>query len=72
MTDDDSNSLTRSQRRLLRRIFNGRTVPIAADGRSFSTYQAASRYLQSLTQEARDAAYAELKANALAAPQQSD
>ena len=60
MTDDESHSLTRPQRRLLRRIFNGRIVPIVADGRSFLTYQEASRHLQSLALEARDAAYAEL------------
>ena len=64
MTDEDSERLSRPQKRLLRRIFNGRTVPIIADGRSFLTFKAASQYLQSLTPAARDAAYAEFKENA--------
>lgn len=62
MTEDESHALSRPQRRLLRRIFNGRTLPIVADGRSFLTYKEASGHLQSLGPEARDAAYAELKA----------
>jgi hypothetical protein len=65
MTEDESHSLTRPQRRLLRRIFNGRTIPIVADGRSFLTYKEASGYLQSLAPEAREAAYAELKDNTI-------
>lgn len=64
LTEDDSRSLTRPQRRRLCRIFNGLAVPIVADGKSFLTYKDASRYLLSLTPEARDAAYAELKGNA--------
>ena len=72
MTEDDSHALTRPQRRLLRRIFNGRTVPIAADGTSFLTYQEASRHLQSLAPEARDAAYAELKGNGVSVPEKGD
>lgn len=61
ITEDQDQSLARPQRRLLRRIFNGRTVPIVADGRAFLTYQEASRYLLTLTGEARDRAYAEMK-----------
>lgn len=72
MTEDESDALTRPQRRHLRRIFNGRTVPIIADGRSFLTYKEVSRHLQSLSPEARDAAYAELKRNGVAAPVQAD
>ena len=67
IAEGESHSLTRPQRRLLRRIFNGRTVPIVTDGRSFLTYKDASRYLQTLTPEARGAAYAEMKFNGLAA-----
>jgi len=63
-TEDERFSLTRPQRRLLRRIFNGRTVSVVADGRSFLTYKEASAHLQSLAPEAREAAYAELKGNA--------
>lgn len=61
MPQDDSPALDRTQRRLLRRIFNGRTVPIVADGQSFLTYKEASRHLASLPSEHRDAAYAEIK-----------
>jgi hypothetical protein len=63
--DDDSQVLSRPQRRLLRRIFNGRTVPIVADSVSFLTYKDANRYLLSLDGDARDAAYAEMKGQAL-------
>lgn len=68
MTEVESNALTRPQRRLLRRIFNGRVNPLVADGRPFLTYKEASRYLESLGVEARDAAYAELKAKAAVHP----
>ena len=64
MTDEGSELLSRAQKRLLRRIFNGRTVPIFADGKAFLTFKATSQYLQSLTPEVRDAAYAEIKQNA--------
>jgi hypothetical protein len=64
MTEAESSDLTRPQRRLLRRIFNGRTVPLLADGQSFLTFKEASRYLEGLGPEARDAAYAALKAQA--------
>jgi hypothetical protein len=62
--EEDDPSLSRMQRRLLRRIYNGRSVPIIADGKPFLTYKEASRYLQSITPEARDAAYAEMKEQA--------
>lgn len=68
MTEAESSALTRPQRRLLRRIFNGRVSPLIADGRPFLTYKEASRYLESLGVEARDAAYAELKARAAQPP----
>ena len=61
MTDDENLSLSRPQRRLLRRVYNGRTTPIIADGQPFLTYKAAKHYLQSLSPEARDAAYLEMK-----------
>lgn len=72
MADNQDDLLTRPQRRLLRRIFNGRTVPLVADGRKFLTFKDASRYLQSLSPEARDVAYSQLKANALAASRKDD
>jgi len=55
--------LGRSQRRLLRRIYNGRTVPIMVDGQPFLTYKEASRYLLSLTPDAREEAYAEMRSS---------
>lgn len=61
MLDEDSQSLSRPQRRLLCRIYNGRTAPIIADGRPFLTYKAAREYLLSLPPEARDAAYVAMK-----------
>ena len=64
MTEQDDQVLSRPQRRLLRRIYNGRTVPIIADGRAFLTYKQASQYLQSLTHDAREAAYADMKGKA--------
>lgn len=64
MTDEDNQLLSRPQRRFLRRLFNGRTEPVIADGRPFLTYKVASEYLQSLALEARDAAYAEMRAQA--------
>lgn len=64
ITDEHDPSLSRTQRRLLRRIYNGRAIPIIADGKPFLTYKDASRYLASLTPEAREAAYAEMKEHA--------
>jgi hypothetical protein len=61
ITEECDQSLGRAQRRLLRRIFNGRTVPIIVDGRPFLTYKEASRYLLSLLPDAREGAYAEMK-----------
>lgn len=61
MSDEDNQSLSRPQRRLLCRIYNGRTVPIMADGMPFLTYKAARQYLLSLPAEARDAAYLAMK-----------
>jgi len=68
MTEAESNALTRPQRRLLRRIFNGRVVPIMADGRPFLTFKEASRYLEGLDPEAREATYAAMKAQAAQLP----
>lgn len=66
MNDEPEAALGRTERRFLRRIFNGRTVPIVADGQRFLTYKEASRYLLSLPPDARDAAYAQMKSEALA------
>lgn len=64
ITEELDQSLGRSQRRLLRRIYNGRTVPIIVDEQPFLTYKEASRYLLSLTPDAREKAYAEMRSGA--------
>ncbi len=58
--------LSRPQRRLLKRIYNSRTTPIIADDLPFLTYREASRYLLSLPEDAREAAYAQMKGFAAA------
>jgi hypothetical protein len=65
-TTDEALPLSRPQRRLLKRIYNARTTPIIADELPFLTYREASRYLLSLDDEAREAAYAEMKSFAAA------
>jgi hypothetical protein len=62
--EESDPSLGRAQRRYLRRIFNGRTVPIIADDRPFLTFREARQYLQSLSPEAREAAYRQMRAQA--------
>lgn len=65
MTDTESASpIGRTQRRLLRRIYNGRTVPIIADGQAFLTYKDAVKYLDALDADTREAVYEEMKASA--------
>lgn len=63
MNEDDP-SLTRAQKRLLRRIYNGRVIPIVTDGKPFLTYKEACHYLLRLEGAARDAAYEAMKAQA--------
>ena len=65
ITVDSIPSLDRPQRRLLRRIYNGRTVPIIVDGRPFLTYKEASGYLLSLPADAREQAYQAMKSGAI-------
>ena len=69
VTSEDDPALTRTQRRLLRRIYNGRQVPLVADGRPFLTYRDACQYLLALEPAAREAAYASMKAQATTPPQ---
>jgi hypothetical protein len=54
--------LSRPQKRLLKRLFNGRTIPVAVEDHAFLTYRDAARYLLSLAPEPREAAYAVMKA----------
>lgn len=51
---------------MLRRIYNGRNVPIIVDDRPFVTYKEASRYLLSLGDEAREKAYSQMRSGAAA------
>ncbi|MET1755990.1 hypothetical protein ABVV53_11055 [Novosphingobium sp. RD2P27] len=64
ITEDHEQLLGRSQRRFLRRIYNGRKTPIIVNGRAFLTYKEASRYLLSLPPDERDKAYAEMRSSA--------
>ncbi len=61
---DQSADLSRPQKRLLKRLYNGRTIPVMADDRPFLTYKDALRYLLSLPIDAREASYAQMKAQA--------
>jgi hypothetical protein len=54
--------LARAQKRLLKRLYNGRTIPVVVEGRAFLTYRDATRYLLSLGPVAREAAYLAMKA----------
>lgn len=54
--------LNRTQKRLLRRLYNGRTVPVIADDKPFLTYKEAVRHLNALPPEQRETVYAEMKA----------
>ncbi|MFM2301383.1 MAG: hypothetical protein RLZZ84_1119 [Pseudomonadota bacterium] len=64
VTNEGEPTLTRAQKRFLRRIYNGRSIPIIADGKPFLTYKDASQHLMSLEPQARDAAYAAMKEQA--------
>ncbi|WP_311269847.1 hypothetical protein [Sphingobium sp. WCS2017Hpa-17] len=55
--------LGRPQKRLLKRLYNARTVPVMVNDRPFLTYREAMRYLLSLNEEARESAYAQMKAH---------
>jgi hypothetical protein len=55
--------LSRPQKRLLKRLYNARTVPVMVDERPFLTYREAVRYLLSLGEEARESAYTQMKAH---------
>lgn len=61
---EDDQKLGRAQRRALRRIFNGRTVPIVIEGRPFLTFREARDWLHALPAAARDAACAAMLAQA--------
>lgn len=61
-TNDEDLPLSRPQRRLLRRLYNGRTTPIIVNDRPFLTYKEAARHLLTLEGEARDLAYAQMRA----------
>ena len=60
--DEDEQALSRPQRRLLRRIYNGRVDPIMVDDKAFLTYKEASRFLLSLAPDERERVYGHMKA----------
>lgn len=60
---DHPGDLSRPQKRLLKRLYNARTVPVMADERPFLTYREAARYLLKLDGDARESAYAQMKAH---------
>jgi hypothetical protein len=62
--DERGHSLSRTQRRSLRRICNGRAIPLVADGRQFLTYRDAKAYLEALAPEDLEAVYAEMQKSA--------
>jgi ribosomal protein L4 len=61
---EDDQALSRAPRRALRRIYNGRTVPIVIEGRSFLTFREARDWLHALPAAERDAACAAMLAQA--------
>lgn len=61
---EDDHALSRAQRRALRRIYNGRTEPIVVEGRPFLTFREARVFLEALSAAERDAACAEMMAQA--------
>ncbi|WCP11864.1 hypothetical protein sphantq_00258 [Sphingobium sp. AntQ-1] len=61
---DQPDDLSRPQKRLLKRLYNGRTVPVMADDRPFLRYKDAALYLLSLPIDARETAYTQMKAQA--------
>jgi hypothetical protein len=61
---EDDQVLSRAQRRALRRIYNGRSVPIVVDGRPFLTFRDARDWLHALPVAERDAACAAMIAQA--------
>ncbi len=61
MTEDENQALGRTERRLLRRVYNGRTEPIMVNDKPFLTYKEAAKYLESLPLEEREAVYAVMK-----------
>ncbi|MFC3441686.1 hypothetical protein ACFOKF_10910 [Sphingobium rhizovicinum] len=60
---EGNSDLSRPQKRMLKRLYNARTVPILVDDRAFLAYRDAARYLLSLPVDAREAAYAVMKAH---------
>ena len=60
-SSDPDQALERAQRRLLRRVYNGRSTPIVIEGTPLRTYREASRYLLSLAPDARESAFAEMR-----------
>lgn len=62
MADAAPDELTRPQKRVLKRLYNGRTIPVIVEQKPFLTYRDATRFLLALPPDAREAAYAAMKA----------
>lgn len=54
-------AISRPQRRMLRRIYNGRVNPLVVNDMPLLTYKEATRYLLSLEGNEREQAYAQMK-----------
>jgi aspartate aminotransferase-like enzyme len=61
---NEEQALGRTERRYLRRVFNGRQTPFTTGNHEFLTFKDASRYLLSLGAEDRAAAYQEMRGQA--------
>ena len=62
MAGASPDDLTRPQKRFLKRLYNGRTIPVIVERKPFLTYRDATRFLLALPPDAREAAYAVMKA----------
>jgi hypothetical protein len=61
MSEDDFAWPSRAQKRYLRRIYNGRTQPITADGQTFLTYKQAMAHLRTLDEDHCSAVVEQMK-----------
>lgn len=59
--EGDKQPLGRAERRYLRRVFHGRVEPLLFQNQPLLTFKDASRFLEALEGEAREAAYVALR-----------
>ncbi|MCC2602510.1 hypothetical protein [Sphingopyxis yananensis] len=72
MSLDDASWPSRTEKRYLRRVYNGRTTPIIADGQKFLTYKQAMAHLQTLDEAACHAVVEQMKSAAKAEKDQPE